>query len=314
MTDESAMLISASSTDSRPVLVGYDGSSNSETAVWWAADVARGSKRPLRILTSYALPTMVALGASAGYVVPALSSEEVHEIDSRHRTMLNELGDRVRKQFSDLPIDTFLEQGSPANAILKASDDVVMIVLGTRGVGSAHGLLMGSVSYAVAHRARCPVMLVPEASNRSIPGKIVVGVDGSTRSSKAAQWALSLAMSMHRPLEVVTAWHYPYQAMVPEAGLMMGPNIEELRLALLRDAKQLVEREKKRLEGPHGTSIEVNAVEGSAADVLAEEAGPQDVIVVSSKSHSLLASVLLGSTAVSLAHRSRGPVIIVHST
>jgi nucleotide-binding universal stress UspA family protein len=94
--------------------------------------------------------------------------------------------------------------------------------------------------------------------------------------------------------------------------MMIGPNIEELRLALLRDAKHLVEREKHRLEGPHGTSIDANALEGSATDVLSEEAGPQDVIVVSSKSHSLLASVLLGSTAVSLAHRSRGPVVIVH--
>lgn len=304
--------IDASTDDSRPVLAGYDGSTNSEMAVWWAADVARASKRTLRILTSYALPTMVALGVSAGYVVPALSSEEVHEIDLRHRTMLNELADRVRKQLPDLPVDTFLEQGAPATAILKASDDVAMIVLGTRGVGSAQGLLMGSVSYAVVHRAKCPVMLVPESSNRSVPGKVVVGVDGSSRSTQAAQWALSLATCMHRPLEVVTAWHYPYQAMVPEAGMMMGPNIEELRLALLRDAKQLVEREKHRLEGPHGTSIDANAVEGSAADVLSEEAGPQDVIVVSSKSHSLLASVLLGSTAVSLAHRSRGPVVIVH--
>lgn len=312
MSNSWSSRIDSSDGDPRPVLVGYDGSTNAEMAVWWAADVARSSERTLRILTSYALPTMVALGVSAGYVVPALSSEEVHEIDLRHRTMLNELADRVRKQFSDLPIDTFLEQGAPATAILKASDDVAMIVLGTRGVGSAQGLLMGSVSYAVVHRAKCPVMLVPESSNRSVPGKVVVGVDGSSRSTQAAQWALSLATCMKRPLEVVTAWHYPYQAMVPEAGMMIGPNIEELRLALLRDAKHLVEREKHRLEGPHGTSIDANALEGSATDVLSEEAGPHDVIVVSSKSHSLLASVLLGSTAVSLAHRSRGPVVIVH--
>jgi nucleotide-binding universal stress UspA family protein len=96
--------------------------------------------------------------------------------------------------------------------------------------------------------------------------------------------------------------------------MMMGPGVEELRLALLRDAKTMVEREKNRLEGPHGTHIEANAVEGSAADVLTEEAGPQDIIVVASKSHSLLASVLLGSTATAVAHRSRGPVVIVHAS
>lgn len=300
--------------DQRPILAGYDGSDNAETAVLWAAQLAVATGRPLRVLTSYSLPAMVGIGMSAGYALPALSSQEVHEIDLRHKAMMSELADRVKKVFPDLPVESFIDQGSPAAAILRASDDTAAIVLGTRGMGATHGLIMGSVSYAVAHRSTKPVMLVPETSNRSIDGKVVVGVDGSSRSIQAAEWALSLARCLHRPLEVVTAWHYPYQAMIPEAGMMMGPGVEELRLALLRDAQRMVEREKERLEGPHGTHIEVNAIEGSAADVLTEEAGPQDIIVVASKSHSLLASVLLGSTATAVAHRSRGPVVIVHAS
>lgn len=303
----------ATAGDSRPILAGYDGSENAEKAVFWAADLATASGRPLRLLTSYSLPAMVGIGMSAGYALPALSSQEVHEIDLRHKTMMSELSLRVKSEFPGLATETFIDQGAPAAALLRAAEDSAAIVLGTRGVGAAQGLIMGSVSYAVAHRAKCPVVLVPETSNRAIDGKVVVGIDGSSRSTQAAAWALSLASCLHRPLEVVTAWHYPYQAMIPEAGMMMGPGVEDLRLALLRDAKQLVEREKQRLEGPHGTHIDVNAVEGSAADVLTEEAGPQDIIVVASKSHSLLASVLLGSTSTAVAHRSRGPVVIVHA-
>ena len=303
----------ASDGDARPILSGYDGSTNAEIAVFWAAELAAASGRPLRLLTSYSLPAMVGVGMSAGYALPALNSQEVHEIDLRHKTMMSELSLRVKSEFSDLVTETFIDQGSPASALLRAAGDSAAIVLGTRGVGAAQGLIMGSVSYAVAHRAKCPVVLVPETSNRAIEGKVVVGIDGSSRSSQAAAWALSLAKCLHRPLEVVTAWHYPYQAMIPEAGMMMGPGVEDLRLALLRDAKQLVEREKQRLEGPHGTHIDVNAVEGSAADVLTEDAGPQDIVVVASKSHSLLASVLLGSTSTAVAHRSRGPVVIVHA-
>ena len=314
MTDDPNMHIDPSPGDKRPILAGFDGSANAEAAVWWAADMARATGRSLRVITSYSLPAMVGIGMSAGYVMPALTSSEVHEIDLKHHTMMNELADRVRHGCPGLTIETFIDQGAPATAILKASEDAAAIVLGTRGVGSAQGLLMGSVSYAVSHRAKCPVVLVPETSNRSVPGRVVVGIDGSTRSLQAAHWALSLAKCLHRELEVVTAWHYPYQAMIPEAGMMMGPGVEELRLALLRDAKDVAERGRKQLEGPHGTKIMAKAVEGSAADVLTEEAGPQDVIVVSSKSHSLLASVLLGSTAVAVAHRSRGPVVVVHST
>lgn len=299
--------------DTRPILAGYDGSTNAETAVFWAAELAVASGRSLRLLTSYSLPAMVGIGMSAGYALPALSSQEVNEIDLRHKTMMSELTLRVKSEFPHLASETFIDQGAPAAALLRAAEDSAAIVLGTRGVGAAQGLIMGSVSYAVSHRAKCPVVLVPETSNRSIEGKVVVGIDGSSRSTQAAAWALSLASCLHRPLEVVTAWHYPYQAMIPEAGMMMGPGVEDLRLALLRDAKHLVEREKSRLEGPHGIHIEVNAVEGSAADVLTEEAGTQDIVVVASKSHSLLASVLLGSTSTAVSHRSRGPVVIVHA-
>ena len=306
--------LTAGPNDTRPILAGYDGSKNAEIAVFWAAQLATATNRPLRLLTSYSLPAMVGIGMSAGYALPALSSQEVHEIDMRHKAMMSELADRVKSEFPQLPLETFIDQGAPAAAVLRASEDTAAIVLGTRGIGAAHGLIMGSVSYAVAHKAKKPVMLVPETANRAIAGKVVVGIDGSSRSVQAAEWALSLATCLHRPLEVVTAWHYPYQAMIPEAGMMMGPGVEELRLALLRDAKTMVEREKQRLEGPHGTHIEANAVEGSAADVLTEEAGPQDIIVVASKSHSLLASVLLGSTSTAVAHRSRGPVVIVHAS
>jgi len=300
--------------DARPVLVGYDGSVNSEKAVFWAADVARATERKLRILTSYSLPMLVGVGATAGYLAPVLTSQEVHEIDVKHRELLETVARRVKETHPGLEIETFLDQGAPGPSLLKASDDVSMIVLGTRGVGSAQGLLMGSVSYAVAHRAKRPVMLVPESSDRAEAGRVVVGVDGSSRSSAAADWALALARCLHRPLEIVTAWHYPYQAAIPEAEMMMGPDVEELRLAVLRDAKDLVRRERTRLQGGHGVHIETDVLEGSAADSLAEFAGPRDIVVVASKSHSLLAAVLLGSTAVGVAHRSRGPVVIVHGS
>jgi len=300
--------------DARPVLAGHDGSANSEQDVFWASEIASAYGRSLRILTSYSLPMLVGVGATAGYLAPVLTSQEVHEIDVKHRELLQTIAARVKEIHPDIRIETFLDQGAPAPSLLKAAEDASMVVLGTRGVGSAQGLLMGSVSYAVAHRAKCPVMLVPESSDRGDIGRVVVGVDGSSRSSSAAEWALDLARRLRRPLEIVTAWHYPYQAAIPEAGMMMGPDVEELRLAMLRDARDLVRRERSRLQGPHGVHIETEVIEGSAADSLAEHAGPRDIVVVASKSHSLLASVLLGSTAVGVAHRSRGPVVIVHGS
>jgi nucleotide-binding universal stress UspA family protein len=281
---------------SAPILVGIDGSANAEAAMWWAVDLAVALHRPLRLLTCYTLPTIVSLGSAAGFASPLLTSDEVHEIDVRNRAAIEDLRSRILLGHPDLVIETYLDQGSPGSALLKASDDASMIVLGTRGAGGASALLMGSVSYSVAHRATCPVMLVPETAMRVPGGRVVVGIDGSS------------------PADLVTAWHYPYSAMAPEGGMLLGPDIDELRLAMLRDARSLVQRVRKELDHVchHHVTIESEIIEGSAVDALVESARPQDILVVGSRSHSVLASVMLGSVATGVAHRSHSPVIVVH--
>lgn len=308
------MASASTATDSRPVLVGLDGSTNAELAMWWGVDIAVASKRPLRLLTSYSLPVMVGLGAAAGYMGPMLTSEEIHQIDAAHRQAIEEAKAKVQAAHPDLVVETYLDQGSPATALLKASEDAAMIVLGTRGVGSSHALVLGSVSYAVAHRAKCSVVLVPESSDRNKPGRVVVGVDGSKNSIQAAVWALHFAESQGRSVELVSAWHYPYAAMSPEIGMVMGPDIEELRAAMQRDARKIVEAVKKQLSVNEGSrvSITTDVVEGSATEAMIEHAQPQDYLVVGSRSRSMLAAALLGGTTLALAHRSRCPIVIVH--
>jgi nucleotide-binding universal stress UspA family protein len=282
--------------------------------MWWAVDIAIESKRNLRLLTCYSLPAMVGLGVSAGYVGPLLSSDEIRDLDALHRNVIEALKAKILANHPELVIETCLDQGSPVLALLKAAADASMIVIGTKGVGSGHALLMGSVSYAVAHRAECPVVLVPETAKRTSAGRVVVGVDSSKGALDAADWALHFAEDMHRDLELITAWHYPYSAMSPEFGVMSGTDIDELRLAMLRDARKLVNRVKKHLSEDEGSRVSISAevIEGSAADALVEHTTPQDILVVGSKSHSLIAAVLLGSTAVGVAHRSKCPVVIVH--
>lgn len=305
---------SESSPADYPVLVGIDGSANAETAMWWAVDIAVATNRPLRLLTCYSLPVMVGLGAAAGYMGPMLTSEEIREIDAANRKVLEDLKAKVAAAQPGLSIELFIDQGSPATAILKASEDAAMIVMGTRGVGSTHALVLGSVSYAVAHRAKCPVVLVPESAERTAGGRIVIGVDGSKNSTRAANWGLHFAEAMKRPVELVAAWQYPYAAMSPEIGMVMGPDIEELRQAMKRDAHKLVEQVRMHLsvEEHSHVSITTDTVEGSATEALIDHSRANDVLVVGSRSRSVLAAALLGGTTLALAHRSKCPVAIVH--
>jgi nucleotide-binding universal stress UspA family protein len=59
-------------------------------------------------------------------------------------------------------VQSVLENGDPASAILRLAKGlpVDMIFLGSRGLGGAQGLLMGSVSHKVTHLAECTCVSV----------------------------------------------------------------------------------------------------------------------------------------------------------
>ena len=54
--------------------------------------------------------------------------------------------------------------GAPAHALLETGDDSDLIVVGSRGEGVLSRLVLGSVSGAVLHHARCPVAIVHHGS------------------------------------------------------------------------------------------------------------------------------------------------------
>jgi nucleotide-binding universal stress UspA family protein len=139
------------------VIVGYDGSKGAKRAVEFAAAEADAHGARLRIVSVWnrTVPAVAALSPGA---VPTVAADRALLVAER----LEEATALARELAPDLEVETVAVEGSSAAAeLIRASENGRLLVVGCRGHGGVHGLLLGSVSHQCALRAHCPVLVVP---------------------------------------------------------------------------------------------------------------------------------------------------------
>lgn len=143
---------------SGPVLVGVDGSANSEAAIADAFDEAaiRGVD-------------MVALMAFDGWASQGLASRPIifdGKGSEDERAVLSEQLAGWCDKYPDVRVHEQVFRGRAADCLLGYAGHAPldrqpqMIVVGSRGRGGLTGLLLGSTSQAVIAHATCPVVVV----------------------------------------------------------------------------------------------------------------------------------------------------------
>jgi nucleotide-binding universal stress UspA family protein len=93
-----------------------------------------------------------------------LSYDDFERLVSKRKQVGQTYLDEARERLGIMAceIDDELLEGPEAEAILTLarSREADLIVMGSRGLGTLEGLLLGSVSRKVMHYATCPVMIV----------------------------------------------------------------------------------------------------------------------------------------------------------
>lgn len=137
--------------------------------------------------------------------------------------------------------------------------------------------------------------------------RILVAVDGSETSHKAARMAADVALRFGAKLTLVHV--------VPK--LLLPPDVYGLTLAEVEKehrayADKLLERAVADLAEP-GLEIGTVVLYGPPAESIAEEAAASDVgmVVVGSRGHGAVARMFLGSISDRLVHISTKPVLVV---
>jgi nucleotide-binding universal stress UspA family protein len=78
----------------------------------------------------------------------------------------------VAKVPSDVSVTGLLLTGDPAKELAARSAELDLLVIGSRGYGPMHSVLVGGVSGRVMRSAECPVIVVPRGVEAPLAGMV----------------------------------------------------------------------------------------------------------------------------------------------
>ena len=135
------------------IVAATDGSESAERAVELAVDLAGGGAAKLSVVhvLSGELPTDLEHFADVEHI----------EEDRAPLALGQRIVDGAKKRATEhgvRDVATVVVDGDPAEQIVSTARDADLIVMGSRGLGSAKGLLLGSVSSKVQQLAECPCL------------------------------------------------------------------------------------------------------------------------------------------------------------
>jgi nucleotide-binding universal stress UspA family protein len=132
------------------IVVGVDGSACGHEALTWAIAEAAARRHPLVALAAWSWLDQ------PGEFDPDFGEKDVKAMtDAAVARALAEV-----KTDRDVDIEVRPVNDHAARALIEASSEASLLVVGSRGLGGFKGMLLGSVSNNAAHHAHCPVVVV----------------------------------------------------------------------------------------------------------------------------------------------------------
>lgn len=150
------------------ILVSYDGSVDAQAAIDHAAKLMHGAETAVLTIWepfAYMLAMGGGLGLGLGLGGRFTDDPKIDE-DSEQRALVRATEGATRATEAGLvahPQTATRHDGGIARVILSVAGqlDAELVVLGTRGLGAAKSVLLGSVSHAVVQHADRAVLIVP---------------------------------------------------------------------------------------------------------------------------------------------------------
>ena len=282
------------------IVVAVDGSPASDAATRWAARDAALKNVPLTVVSVVTTPT------ATFPPVPYPDSLGVRLEDQGRKAAADavKIAEDAMPNDRKVAVKSKVVFSTPAQALVKMSDEAEMIVVGSSGKGVLARGVLGSVSSSVVRHANCPVavirdedLLMPDPQH----APVLVGIDGSPASELATEIAFGQASRRGVELIALHAW-----SDVPAFDLE-GLDWSALVSAEERTfADSLVGWQ----ERYPNVTVQRVVVCDEPARLLIEKSESAQLVVVGSHGRGGFDRLMLGSVSNTVLHSVRIPVIV----
>jgi nucleotide-binding universal stress UspA family protein len=303
--------------DRPAVVVGVDGSESSLAAfahAAWEADV-RGL--PLYVLHCHDIPpALVALTIAPELDLSAGAAAQ----------RLADLAEQARVAYPKLEVSTAVVAGPPGAALVRASRNASLVVVGSRGLGGFQGLLLGSVGTQLAAHSSAPVIVIRPTGRADGDnalgegpgeGPVVVGVDGVPDSEAAIAFAFAEAAARRVPVTVLYAWWMLPVSRLRPAGvrphdLSVEPDLAEAEEEARRMLAEATSGAREEYPDVEVTLLPAHALNPVAA--LLEASAGAGLLVVSRHGGNALTRLIFSSIGDIAVRQAPCPVAVIPET
>ncbi|WP_165555637.1 universal stress protein [Kribbella pittospori] len=248
----------------KPIVVGIDGSHAAEVAISWATTEAASQKVQLQLVHA------VSAGLSAS------------------RAVVDDAVAQVRRLEPAIEVEARLEYGAPSTALVMASGQAQLVVIGSRGLGVMVGALVGATGLDLTANARCPLVVVrPDLAGDS-GTRVVIGYDGSSASESALDFGLDYARRRDLPVRVIAAQP-------------AGTELHRITDTELQDA----------VHRRGGHDAELIQITGHPAEHLLQLSADARLIVLGARGRGGFSGMLIGSISQTVLQHAPCPVAVI---
>lgn len=276
--------------------VGVAEGPSSTAALTWASSLAAKCDASITALSAWNYPTPLMMPIVGAPTLPA----EFVEAKAR-QTLTNAL---AATPTGSVAMREKVIMGAPRSALVEASADHDLLVVGRSGNSRLKQAWLGSTANYCARHAHCPVAIIRAAT--SVDNQWVVAVDGSDTSIAALTWALKLR-GTEGVLAVYSREEWELSGMAsdhrirPEIPQAVHDHLANVIAQAALAASVL----------PQDVRHEIRR--GDPRMTIVDDAKPAELLVFGSHGHSGLVRMLLGSVADYAVHHAQGNVVIWRS-